>query len=690
MKETVSPGKQEKIVFFFAVVFLFFLYLFTSPTGPTPEDSSEFILVSHFLGLAHPPGYPLYTLLGKLFSFMPWGNPAQKIAALSALCMALSALIWGQWCLRLTKRLLLSTVVILAYGLCFSNWSSAQLVEVYPLHTLLITFTFYLAFILSQKEQSSSSFFNLSFFVGFFLGLSLSNHYPLVVLTLPALLILVGNKIGLFNSLAGLTLGLFPYLYLFFAHHFSDFIFSHPIENLQQFFDYVFRKEYAANDKSTVFSFKEFFQFSAISAKLLFFSFTPLTAVALALRGKKVFSEEKTRRLAVSLSLGILSSFIFLFAFWQPDFYLLTVELFETFHGFSLGCFLILCAFSFHAFIEKITWKGINYLPFLIPLFLLLSNFRPLNRQSDDFGKDYADLIFKSIPSQSLLLTKGDKDAGFLAYFHYLEGERPDLKLVSQVAALLPNKPFDRKYDIPRNKHTVSLLNLISHQLDLGHPTFSVGPLEYFSPDKAPFPLPSQSWGIITEIYDSHSKPSIKLSAEKLTRFLDKQSQITFKPNFEYYRERVISDVCHSLLILGVEHSLFKSHFRCIFLKAQWVHVHQKDFIQADRLFLRSIEMANLTQDSDLAQMGKDFFLNRMKMLESGIAPQGISEEDFIDETLLKVMPIALRFRSCKNPLAPRILDLLVKKKDKRFALDLETTFRGCDWNSLLKKDSIN
>ena len=41
---------------------LFALYAFTAPHTVGLEDDGLFILSSYFLGIAHPPGYPLFTL----------------------------------------------------------------------------------------------------------------------------------------------------------------------------------------------------------------------------------------------------------------------------------------------------------------------------------------------------------------------------------------------------------------------------------------------------------------------------------------------------------------------------------------------------------------------------------------------------------------------------------------------------
>ena len=53
----------------------FLLYLRTLAPSVTGvyEDTLEFQVVCSELSIAHPTGYPLYTLLGKLFTFLPFG-----------------------------------------------------------------------------------------------------------------------------------------------------------------------------------------------------------------------------------------------------------------------------------------------------------------------------------------------------------------------------------------------------------------------------------------------------------------------------------------------------------------------------------------------------------------------------------------------------------------------------------------
>ena len=61
------------------------VYLITlTPTVPF-WDAGEFIAVSNILGIPHPPGTPLYVLLGRIATLIPWRSIAERVNALSAL-----------------------------------------------------------------------------------------------------------------------------------------------------------------------------------------------------------------------------------------------------------------------------------------------------------------------------------------------------------------------------------------------------------------------------------------------------------------------------------------------------------------------------------------------------------------------------------------------------------------------------
>jgi hypothetical protein len=78
--------------------------LYTITCSPTVNftDSGELITVAWTGGIAHPPGYPLYTMLGSVFIHLPLGNPAWRMNILSALFAALAV---GLFYLLITETL---------------------------------------------------------------------------------------------------------------------------------------------------------------------------------------------------------------------------------------------------------------------------------------------------------------------------------------------------------------------------------------------------------------------------------------------------------------------------------------------------------------------------------------------------------------------------------------------------------
>jgi hypothetical protein len=61
-----------------------------------PGDSAEFVLASATLGIPHPTGYPLYTLLGKLFASLPFGTIPARVNFMSAFFAALALALFFQ------------------------------------------------------------------------------------------------------------------------------------------------------------------------------------------------------------------------------------------------------------------------------------------------------------------------------------------------------------------------------------------------------------------------------------------------------------------------------------------------------------------------------------------------------------------------------------------------------------------
>ncbi len=105
-------------------------------------DSAELAIAAIQPGLGHPPGQPLYTLVGWLMSFVAHGHPLFGVNMLSALCAAMCAVPAMAMVTRLNVSLAgrgawLSAAVLVGLGFNDAVWDTATRIEVYSLATLL-------------------------------------------------------------------------------------------------------------------------------------------------------------------------------------------------------------------------------------------------------------------------------------------------------------------------------------------------------------------------------------------------------------------------------------------------------------------------------------------------------------------------------------------------------------------------
>jgi hypothetical protein len=162
-------------------------------------DSGELAAVASTMGVAHPTGYPLYTLIGRIASMLPLPfTPMQQLNALSAVtCVAAAMLAFAAF-----RRYLVQTgregetglatisagagALVLAFSETF--WSQALVVEVYPLHALLVSAMLYIVAriraAVREGDGTDGRWVALGCYV---LGLSFGNHMTTVLLV-PGLL----------------------------------------------------------------------------------------------------------------------------------------------------------------------------------------------------------------------------------------------------------------------------------------------------------------------------------------------------------------------------------------------------------------------------------------------------------------------------------------------------------------------
>src|SRR5436305_7688444 len=79
-----------------AIAGLAVLALYVMTLAPTTAmwDASEYITAAYVLGIPHPPGNPLFVLLGRVASLLPVGTVAIRVNLLAAVASACTAAIW--------------------------------------------------------------------------------------------------------------------------------------------------------------------------------------------------------------------------------------------------------------------------------------------------------------------------------------------------------------------------------------------------------------------------------------------------------------------------------------------------------------------------------------------------------------------------------------------------------------------
>lgn len=227
-------AKQYRSGLIFVLASLLPVYLLSMSHTVGAADTFEFQVVTPKLGIVHPTGYPLYLLLGKLFTLLPAGSIAWRLNFASAV-YALAAMALCYFLLyRLTARPSLwprplpAILGAAVTGLSLTFWSQAIVAEVYALHALIVMAALCCMAVIGnwQGDASRQAKPAYIYLLAFILGLGLANHITTLFLIPAALFTLLlarrplqemaarhhGRFLG--KSMAAFLLPLLLYAYL--------------------------------------------------------------------------------------------------------------------------------------------------------------------------------------------------------------------------------------------------------------------------------------------------------------------------------------------------------------------------------------------------------------------------------------------------------------------------------------------
>ncbi|MGI9251171.1 MAG: glycosyltransferase family 117 protein [Pseudohongiellaceae bacterium] len=476
VEQTWPQALNEWLPALAIVAIVFVVYVFTAPRTVTLEDDGLFIMASIDAGVAHPPGYPLYTMLGHLFAHLPVEPSAYRIHLLSGLLGAMTCgiLFFVARLAGLSRWFALA--VALAYGVSEHFWSQAIIAEVYTLNALLC-FSIFLCCLKAltrgdehnaplrkrlqtpAKNSESNDPVRELVIAAFLFGLGLANHWPLLTLAFPAYVMLlwpkrrfVWRRIPALLAIALATAGVF-YLWMVWRSWQPGLVsFYGPISSVQDFLYYISRQGYGSVDASPSANIIDQFRFLLHFLGEVLFLFTPVGAL-LALLGVYRLHRAKSRQLLFASAWIFAAHSLALIFTLRFDYEYLNIAVFRPYPlvaygvlAFWMGCGLSLVwemvQARLPAWSERMVFQVSPALALLIPLFVFQQNIGINDRSEDRFAEEYGRLLLNGLAEDAVLFVIGDTTTGPLGYLHHTEGVRPDIELINKQGLVYPNRLF--------------------------------------------------------------------------------------------------------------------------------------------------------------------------------------------------------------------------------------------------------
>lgn len=432
-------GRGELSILPLLFLGLFGLYLrCASPAFPA-NDSPETISAAWELGIQHPPGYPLDTLLGRCAILVcPLGSPAWRMNCLSALlgcaCAGASALLVFE--IAPGAGLLACSAAFAATGLWRVSWEQATEAKggVYLLNLLLCLLMLCCFVRLQRKAELWAA--QLFWFLA---GLGLANHYMSAILViLPCGLWMAWKGRENLKEWIWVLPGLSLYLLLPLRAQYHPFNNFGDPQSLEGFLWVLLRTGYSQNglssDWGVVFDQARLWALNSLS-------FGAYWVAPLGLFGF-YWLGQKRRELA--LFFAALYSLIWISVVvinrtlpdvrWLADIFILPGQGLLA-SGAGLGILAL----------GELPWRRALLATALLGAVLLSLGlqFSALDRSQDYGAYDFGQNLMLSMPRSSLYLAEGDYFYMPLLYLQQVEGRRKDVEIL--ISSLLDQKAYEER-----------------------------------------------------------------------------------------------------------------------------------------------------------------------------------------------------------------------------------------------------
>ena len=531
-------------LFIFSSVFFFSLavYILTLNKYVILGDSGEFITASFEAGIPHPPGYPLFAILGNLFTKIPIGNIVQRTGFVSALFGAATAGLVALLLYRLTFSLVASYGGALALAFSSIFWLYSVNAEVITLVTFFLVLILFLAL---RYGESKKKFF--LYLLAFVTGLSLTNQYSIFAVLPAAILVVLPHRREFLNIkeivilAVFFILGLTPYIYLPIAASHQPFVnWDNPVA-LKGFISLITRKEFGSMRVTGYFSGG---LNDILTSQLPFYAIYTLRSFGWMAAGLFfvgiIFLKKDVKYLSLIAALFLTGPFLvaysnFLLNSPFPDvavsqrrtieaIYLVSTPLIAIFAGLGIG--------TIQEKLRKKTFLPKNLISFLtvaVFVFPLLTNYKMIKKSGNDLFDFYGRTILESLPKDSLLIVGGDNTYIFW-YLQVVNRLRPDVAVINYSMMQSDWYVDELRMRHPNINFPFASVNL-GEKLDIFYEENSKSHTIYFAPldDQSRTSIPP-SYNLIPEaltttIYQKGKGLEIEDYKEKQDEFWEKINQ---------------------------------------------------------------------------------------------------------------------------------------------------------------------
>ncbi|KAH9509241.1 hypothetical protein Btru_046572 [Bulinus truncatus] len=425
------------------LVFIFTLILYVVRLHPSLPggDSGELIAAAHEFGVAHPPGYPLFTLLAKLFiTIIPGVSVAWKVNLFSAVCAAANSAVLYLLVQRLTfcHGAAIFASAIFSFSPLVCSWSLAA--EVFSLNNLLLSSLIYTAVVFDACSKDTAV--KVSLLGSFLCGLCLTNQHTSVLYIIP---IIPWVLYSLWKLKQGLCLlcGLSPYLYLPVS------VWSHVARwtwgdssTLQGFWTHLLRVEYGTWDLLKDHSGQGFMSGLIAYINHITTDISLFVSMLAVFSLSSIYSRYKSNGSSVLIVL-LMSFLLYVFFFcWRANLDLNNPLFYKVVERFWIQADLILVILASQAFADvcrllsaKVgTWQMNLNVMIVLPLIssYIVQGWSLCDQSKNLVIHDFAVQALEKFPKDAIILTKGDLPSNSFRYFHLCENIRPDLSIFDQ------------------------------------------------------------------------------------------------------------------------------------------------------------------------------------------------------------------------------------------------------------------